>query len=684
MDKILKLYTYVDGINDVPFFEDAPIEITDFKYNAARNGNLPILSATLYHTQCLDKLWNYKQYVLFRGEKYWVSKLPSSSKSNTDSRYKHEIEFISERKILFNTYFYDIVDGNNSANFGNKYCAHSANFVFYGTIKELIARINASLKYSGISYEVVLDDDVLNEKVTTSKEFSGNNLFLIDALNQAYEVYDIPYYFVGKTIHFGYYSTYIANEVLEYGVEKSLISIKRTNANERLITRATGVGSDVNIPYYYPNDSEKGNISFSIYDADGYDVTNAFRIVDKNKMARNLVNGVYYTYKKSNKDAVINPKEIVVVKWEHNTITGTMGEEVEVKVEEDTIEVKFDDANGQQNNGIKHDFRIEFEILEAKAKVGLGFELESDDYGHFSLRDCDVVYLINDSTGEIIQKWLAPKTNELESVDFLDKGKYYFWIKNVNVSRVYPLALEYTYKISSANVYVSQQYEPEYDWVGSNGQIIHSLYSIGVASNNSPTFLDYQFVMHVMGLVPFQSKLMPSIYSRGSAFNQKVLASSAGYERFYDARNNTYQIAGDYLEFANPLNDYNKSEKIYTYDNIKPELKDITNRSGQIIGQIIGVAYDDNDSDAIQDDGTNAKYLHPYFYVKLRLFNGYYAFNLFDHAIESDDMTFQFTSGNLNGCKCKVQGVKRITSDGFRFFNPVQVSGGNITKIRLM
>ena len=110
MNEILKIYTYVDGVNDTPFPNaDNQIEVADFTYSAQRMGAVN-MSATLMLDQCYDNIWTKKEYVTFRGEKYYIVDTPSSSKDNSDARYKHEITFKPERDILNNVYFYDIVN----------------------------------------------------------------------------------------------------------------------------------------------------------------------------------------------------------------------------------------------------------------------------------------------------------------------------------------------------------------------------------------------------------------------------------------------------------------------------------------------------------------------------------------------------------------------------------------------
>ena len=57
------------------------------------------------------------------------------------------------------------------------------------------------------------------------------------------------------------YTENVISTPFEY--KKGLISIKKTNANYKIVNRVTGFGSSDNIPFYYPNDDEKGTIERS-------------------------------------------------------------------------------------------------------------------------------------------------------------------------------------------------------------------------------------------------------------------------------------------------------------------------------------------------------------------------------------------------------------------------------------
>ena len=297
--KTIELYVYVDGVNDVPFYgrsytdfilangdtfetkdgfifsvvhSNEHIKIGSFRYDAKRMGGAPTITFSLIYEECLDKLWSDQVYAVFRGERYFLKQTPTSSKSNDDARYKHDVELVAERVILDNAYFYDAVIGSPLEN--DVPVTNSTKFNFYGDIETFVRRMNASLQYTGIQkvdegghvisgYHVVLDDDVVTRD---QKQVSFDSAVFSQALQEAYNTFGIPFYFDGQTIHVGY-SNNIIDDVLEYGVDGALLSATKTNANFKVVNRATGEGSSENIPYYYPNNSAKGELYLDEGDA---------------------------------------------------------------------------------------------------------------------------------------------------------------------------------------------------------------------------------------------------------------------------------------------------------------------------------------------------------------------------------------------------------------------------------
>lgn len=246
--EILQIKNYIDGVNDELFFDaDNPVTITAYEYTANRMGSVT-LSASFMYPKMLDDYWDGTQYVEFQGEKYYVNQVPTSSKDNTDERYKYEVDFVSERKVLESVYFFDVVTDESEQ---DKYQSNSSKVIFYGDINEFAKRLNYSLKYSNLDYRVVVDEGV----TSAERQVSFEDKFMYDALQEIYNTYNVPFYFDWKTIHIGYTNNAIAIP-FAYGFDRELLSITKTNANYKIVNRCTGTGSSDNIPYYYPNPSD--------------------------------------------------------------------------------------------------------------------------------------------------------------------------------------------------------------------------------------------------------------------------------------------------------------------------------------------------------------------------------------------------------------------------------------------
>lgn len=256
MEIVLKLYTYVDGVNDTPFPNAEEQAMFTFTYDAGRMSGAPQISATVKHRLCLDDLWNDKVYATFRGEKYFIMNTPSSDKDNTDERYKHDIQLLSEREVLNHVYFIDAVQGDSTV---DVYKSNSTKVIFFGDVNEFVSRLNACLSYQNLGYTAVVDEGVISE----DKQVSFEDKYILEALQEIFNVYEIPYYFVGKVIHVGFTENTITYP-LKYGFDEALLSISKQNANYALINKIKGQGSSDNIPYYYPNNSPKGDIQIKI------------------------------------------------------------------------------------------------------------------------------------------------------------------------------------------------------------------------------------------------------------------------------------------------------------------------------------------------------------------------------------------------------------------------------------
>lgn len=312
---LLTVYTYVDGVSDTPFPNaENPLKIK-YTYNAQRMGGSSLTATAMYPT-CLDDLWvSGKQYVDFKGERYFIVKTPSSSKSNDDVRYKHELEFLSGRSVLDNVYVYDVVTGD--AGNADRYVSNSTKVLFYGDIQEFVARLNFSLEYSNLAYRIVIDEGITSE----AKQVSLENMFFSNALQEIFNIFELPFYFVGTTIHVGFTNNAITH-TFKYGKDFELLSVSKTNANYKITNRVTGTGSSDNIQFYYPNPS---NDRKAIEEAGGTWITPSqvlmppiYRQTNGAERFYNALNnkyinpdtGDYYTFE--NLYLPTNPKEQIV------------------------------------------------------------------------------------------------------------------------------------------------------------------------------------------------------------------------------------------------------------------------------------------------------------------------------------------------------------------------------------
>ena len=193
--------------------------------------------------------------------------------------------------------------------------AESTQFSFYGNIIELAKRINASLVASEVStfnssnqtydgYHIdllVYDefsttknyniDDVVRYRASSSDDWgyyqftqvhnagawnssqvktyelpetviTFDNNTLKEALGFIESEFGLSYYFDQKVIYIRSYQSEIGStsNPIVYGedYDDALLSIHRNNKTQDVVNRMTALGSEDNIPYYYPNPTEEG------------------------------------------------------------------------------------------------------------------------------------------------------------------------------------------------------------------------------------------------------------------------------------------------------------------------------------------------------------------------------------------------------------------------------------------
>lgn len=587
-----------------------PIVLNNYNYSAKRMGNAPTITATVNYPVCLDSLWTDEVYVEFRGERYFLKQTPSSSYDNTSTLYKHSLDLVSERIVLENVYFFDVVRENTE---DDKPVSNSSEFSFSGDVKQFAKRFEYSAKWSGLDYTVVVDDGVVLE----DKHIQFQDQFLYNALQSMYETYKVPFYFVGKVIHIGYAQDLI-EDTFKYGVDSALISINRNNSGNAIVNRITGLGSDRNITYYYPNPTPKGTIKLT-----STSNTATYEVKDFMKFSSNM---------DLDKDVVYRQVSGTITDIQYSSdgrnFSRYTGSNVSVSVPQEAwFNISFNLSAG----GLTY-------INAAFAVKGYSTQPITPFYSASELSGKESSYMCYLKDNGVYCGYLSPGTYTLSlKVIFTHVGtdKY-----NVSMS---PSIRDYSYWSYEGDKYV-------FDMEAASIQLVSGAPSVG-------DILRQEIVKRVN----VQSYLMPSIYRE-----------TDGAERFYNAENDKYKDEdGNDVVFANTYTTTRPREHIHKDDEIYPTIEGMLNAQGLRIDMFSEFAFDENDNDEIYPVGheREGKYVHPYFFGKLRKFNGENGFNLFNHAIEGQPMTITMKSGKCAACEFTI-GVDEETSS----YNTVQVT----------
>lgn len=657
VEKLL-IYTDDEELGVISFPKDGTqAALSSYTFTEGRMGSVNISSSLMY-PKCLDDEWTQREFVEFRGERYWILDTPTSSKSNTDLRYKHELVFKSDRTKLDNTYFFDVVSPD--AGDVDQFVSNSTKFTFFGDIAEFATRLNYSLQYSGVGYSVVIDEGISSE----AKLMSFEDKYFSEVLQEVFNVYELPYYFVGKVIHIGFTNNAITH-TFKYGYDRELLTITKTNANYKIVNRCTGIGSTENIPYYYPNDTRKTEVGVEA-DPDNISIKQGdITIVNEDKFKQEVSINEIIEYKNGiASDAVVKlfldekhsiPFEITTGNpsagdYYRAAYACKYGTYTPTNITQSIYVVLDIYTTGTYN------LYMDCPVRNTTFPPNSDFEVE---------RKVFIREYTNQGGGTEIPLVNPNGTYKYYNAGTLDKGKKY----------AVEYRLNYTLSVASDkwSIYTFVPYcylTGEYnDWFLRDFPV--PLSRIGISITKQPTVGDkFKQIKIEKDYMITSPNLLPSIYR-----------DTFGAERFYDAKNQTYinPDTGSYYDFENPYTEGNPKEMIVSFDYIKPTIKGIENAAGYKIGEILDVAFDDDDNDEI-DPNTN-EYEHKYFYIKLRKFDGDYGFNLFDQAIVGSDMTISMTSGNCAACNFVISVLEVEDKDNniTIFKNPVQVdSNGNI------
>ena len=750
MERELKLYRITETGAIVPFpneVDDAQISITTFTYNAQRMAATPTITATVNYPRCLDNDWDVNVYAEYNGEKYYIRQIPSSSKDNTSVMYRHDITLYSERFILENIYLRDVGKGDDT------------NVIILADLKDFIEIINKSLAKSDVAYRIrPLEERELDKIVGArdAKEIALDKVYISTALQEIYNQWNVPYYFDKNEIVVGESKDEIPTP-FEYGAENSLLKVQKQNANFRKITKISGTGSDKNIPFYYPNWSQKGIIEARVLPTNTKLLQEHIVVDDMKKFEKFMPLGednkvVYKAASEFAPSFTTQPARYQTKINEALQNKGVMYPSIELEfetfVEGQTVELGFqifideylkigvDNASGTRYGNswnltpenIAKELMCVYEVSDKSyfiekskipivnvgerptldfspetglvttgigsfndSKIHLGKELnetinitkveyksskDSTVNGyHFAIKRTisGVVTGYVSTAGKYVAHIALNLTTSNSVQNQIAIGSYKYNKKQYNQNAVYQM-YDYCYlTIDPAGIRYTTENIGEGWYL--NGTEPISLSKIGVSLKTIPSggLVGEGFYQAFIDMIPHADNLMPTLYrdSMGErkfykATNYPLTSTTevdeliGEYQGTHGIQNDKYKKDNnDYYIFETEWNSINQNEHIQEFPEIYPSIEGITNSEGQLFGEILEVAFDDNDNNEVNEEG---EYIHPYFYVRIPIFDGDNGFNLFDQKIVGSNMQVVMTSGDCAACAFEIHVLSKENS----------------------
>lgn len=704
MERELKLYRITETGAIVPFpneVDDAQISITTFTYNAQRMAATPTITATVNYPRCLDNDWDVNVYAEYNGEKYYIRQIPSSSKDNTSVMYRHDITLYSERFILENIYLRD-VDKNDDTN-----------VIILVDLKDFIEVVNKSLTKSDVEYRIrPLEERELDaiEGSRDAKEIVFDKVYVATAIQEIYNQWNAPFYFQGKEIIIGDNTNFITPP-FEYGAENSLLKIQKQNANFRKITKISGVGSDKNIPFYYPNWSQKGIIDAEPLGSNsGVLKKEMITVTDMKKFEKFMPLGDNNSvkYKSIDETQPINNGDTTSPQYKLKYINSTkIYQEFcvpfkSVRKDNSSIDIKFDVILREIMYPTKQDVKynnIDPNVIAQSLYSPLSFSssyIQHTQYpGFIHLQSTENSYIMNatqsdgvvyidrrinvslTNVGEIPEGDLLLSivgtftiNNAIAKQEIIGTYKHY-WSSGFGSSRKdYPASInEEKNKIILQITNLTFQYvtgDNTEGWYLNDTKKIE-LSDIGISISGTPnsTWNGEGFYQKYIDKIPTSQNLMLPLYRDSwgkrkfyKSINYPIQSTEyvdkeiGDYKGVTGIQNDAYKKEdNNYYIFETEYNDINPIEHIQEFSEIYPSIEGIINNSGQLFGEILEVAFDDNDNNEVDEEG---KLIHPYFYIRIPKFDGSNGFNLFDHKIVGDNMQIAMTSGDCSACTFEI------------------------------
>lgn len=679
--------------------EANPAIVSSYTYDAKRMGGAPTLTATIYSSEPLQ--WKKEEFVEYNGDRFFASYTPNSTKDNSSRMWKSEITFTSRRELLDNTLFFDVVVDDVDTQNKDRYRSNQTKFTFGGTIHEFVARINSSMAYCGLyrptdeykGYYVVVDEGYGTDEV---KEVSFEDQYLTDVLQLINTTFELDYYWDDNVCHVGKVQHDLTDTPIKYGSSDALISVSKENANYKIVDMITGYGSSDNLPYYYPNDDEFGEAVFNTEN------------ISKDKVSVEL--------SKFLKDSIYNDTIVLYKSKEGKSYNGS----VDVSppafyIHSSTIPENLSQADSPSNPTVTCSFWINIPISAIKGQkidlTNLNFSFELFSY----ITRPDFISNVGKANRSIKLRKIGEETYVTisEGMSFGNVSTYTFE-ENGDFTLTIGADFSYNCKVFNSDgirsfygasvwnvafggsVEFSYESKSEYEWKNGDKYIPYSDAGINVSGIGEANCIeyDYQFVKDgdrygfnkvytgtednaVKVIVTDRVWIAPS-----SVLMPSIYRNTKGAERFYYALNNTHKLpsGSGYYEFVNLYKKGNPHQGTVTFDDIKPTINGIVNAEGQLFGEIADVAFDKEDSDVKDSDGTT--YIHQYFYIKLHKFNGEFGFDLFNHVLAKESAKINLIKSN--GCPaCSFVIYNQPSADNSKCYNCVSVDeNGNLKRVR--
>lgn len=693
--------------NRLPF-PDAkePAVLQKWKYSVERQqDSVPTVEAALMHSRCLEDEWNtLRPYIMLdNGERLDADRIfPDSQKSNEDTRFSHTLLFVSQRARLKNILFFDAVTTQAE---NDRYASNSTDFVFSGTLREFVDRLEASLVFNGITdFSFVIDGGVDSGKTA---EVSFSDAYMTEAIGHILSDFGNNYYWVGNTCHIGDCQNDIETP-LEYGMGKGLLIVKKSNTDERPVNAVTGFGGSTNIPFYYPNEEEYGKTHYNVKNAVASDIVIDWSKVYSNTGA-NISTLILAKKTASTRDLYLNTDFFgsnVCTEWQNYDAEDGSGMVSEGYLTTCVVTLERS-INIIGQVGAYLDFRSALNFKpDAFCMTKDGRTIEAP-----STFNSKQLYVTRG--GNITNISLSGQTvsvnldySDLTTVTFKLSYNVRFFYSNaadapdsffLRYSSPAPARLysgsdsnrlwligEKFYNYSLLGISLPDSYTNYADFhaeVSDNGlQGAERIFSFPVTEQSGTKATAVTINVTGRDYTPPTGKLVPSIFRETN-----------GEERFYyavnhadddsctdkaSAQHTAFDTDNGFLSFDNIYSTESAVQSVQTFEDIVPTIKNVTNKAGQKIAEIVDVAFDDDDNDNKDADD---KYLHPYFYIRLRQFDGDMGFSLFDHALQGEEAKIRMTS--CNGCPtCQFTIQALYDADG-KAYNPVLVdNNGDILK----